>query len=162
MDPKNIQAQSAWDEEIEEFPRRSRAEMVGILGEEKLLPKNISPWFIVKLQSLLTILFTIMSALGTNVISFDPFWVSVLAGGLVGTIPTAIFALRLTLSEKTNNSHTGSYVIALVSGEFIKIVTTVCLVAALAWNVPNLQWLPMLGMYVMTLKCYWLAWYIKR
>ena len=43
MDPKNIQAQSAWDEEIEEFPRRSRAEMVGILGEEKLLPKNISP-----------------------------------------------------------------------------------------------------------------------
>lgn len=152
-----------WDEPEEEFLRRPKEEIIGIFGEERLQPKKISPWLVVKLQSLLTILFTIMSVLVSNEKSInDPFVISVLAGGVVGIVPTAIFALRLTFAEKSKASNTGGYVVALVSGEFIKIVTTVCLVAALAWQMPNLHWLAMLGMYVVTLKCYWLAWFIKR
>jgi ATP synthase protein I len=152
-----------WEEPEEEFLRRSREEMVGILGEERLLPKKISPWLVVKLQSLLTILFTIMSVLISNEKSINnPLVLSVIAGGIVGVVPTSIFALRLTLAEKARGTNTGTYVVALVSGEFIKIVTTVCLVVAFAWFMTNLHWLVMLGMYVVTLKCYWLAWFIKR
>ena len=152
-----------WEEPEEEFVRRPREEIVDIFGEEKLQPRKISPWLVVKLQSLLTILFTIMSVLVSNEKNTNnPLVVSVLAGGIVGIVPTAIFALRLTFAEKARVSNTGTYVVALVSGEFIKIVTTVCMVVAFAWFVPDLQWLVMLGMYVVTLKCYWLAWFIKR
>lgn len=152
-----------WEEPEEEFVRRPKEEIVGIFGEKKLQPKNISPWLVVKLQSLLTILFTIMSVLLSNEKSINnPFVLSVIAGGIVGVVPTAIFALRLTFAEKARVSNTGTYVVALVSGEFIKIVTTVCLVVAFAWFLPNLHWLVMLVMYVVTLKCYWLAWFIKR
>jgi ATP synthase protein I len=152
-----------WEEPEEEFTRRSRDEIVGIFGEKKLQPKKISPWLVVKLQSLLTILFTIMSVLLSNEKSIsNPLVMSVIAGGIVGVVPTAIFALRLTFAERAKASNTGGYVVALVSGEFIKIVTTVCLVAAFAWQLPGLDWLAMLAMYVVTLKCYWLAWFIKR
>lgn len=151
-----------WGEEDEDFPRRSKEEIARILGEENLLPKQISPWLVVKFQVALTILFTMLSVLGSNPVGWNQLAKSVLAGGVVGIVPTAIFALRLGMVKKTGIAQAGGYVVALVSGEFIKIVTTVCLVAALAWNVPNLGWLPMLGMYVLTLKCYWLAWLFKR
>jgi ATP synthase protein I len=104
-----------------------------------------------------------MSVLLSNEKSIsNPLVMSVIAGGIVGVVPTAIFALRLTFAERAKASNTGGYVVALVSGEFIKIVTTVCLVAAFAWQLPGLDWLAMLAMYVVTLKCYWLAWFIKR
>lgn len=151
-----------WDEEEEDFPRLSREEIARIVGEENLLPKQISPWLVVKFQIALTILFTMLSVLGSNPVGWNQLAKSVLAGGMVGVVPTAIFALRLGMVKKTGIAQAGGYVVALVSGEFIKIVTTVCLVALLAWNVPDLGWLPMLGMYVLTLKCYWLAWLFKR
>lgn len=151
-----------WDEEEDNFPRRSKEEIARIVGEENLLPKQISPWLVVKFQVALTILFTILSVLGSNPVGWNQLAKSVLAGGVVGIVPTAIFALRLSMVKKTGIAQAGGYVVALVSGEFIKIVTTVCLVAVIAWNVPNLGWLPMLGMYVLTLKCYWLAWLFKR
>lgn len=151
-----------WDEPEEVFVRRSQQEIVDILGADKLKPKIISPWLVVKLQSALTILFTILSVLGSNPVGMNSYAISFLAGGIVGIVPTAIFATRLTLANRRQSSNAGGYVVALVSGEFIKIVTTVALVAAIAWNIPNLMWLPMLVMYVLTLKCYWLAWFLKK
>lgn len=155
-------APTDWDEPEEVYVRRSQQEIVEILGEEQLKPKIISPWLVVKLQSALTILFTILSVLGSYPVGMNSLAVSFLAGGIVGIVPTAIFATRLSLVNRRQASNAGGYVVALVSGEFIKIVTTVALVAAIAWNVPNLMWLPMLGMYVLTLKCYWLAWFLKK
>lgn len=151
-----------WDEEEEEFPRRSKEEIARIVGEKNLLPKQISPWLVVKFQVALTILFTMLSVLGSNPVGWNQLAKSVLAGGVVGIVPTAVFALRLSMVKKTSKAAPGGYVVALVSGEFIKIVTTVALVAAIAWNVPELGWLPMLGMYVLTIKCYWLAWFFKQ
>jgi ATP synthase protein I len=151
-----------WDEEEDDFPRRSKEEIARIVGENNLIPQKISPWLVVKFQVVLTISFTILSVLGSNPVGWNQLAKSVLAGGIVGILPTAIFALRLSMEKKNETAQAAGFVVALVSGEFIKIVVTVCLVAALAWNVPNLGWLPMLGMYVLTLKCYWLAWLFKR
>lgn len=156
------QEPSHWDEEEDDFPRRSKEEIARIVGDENLLPKKISPWLVVKFQVVLTILFTMLSVLGSSPTGWNVLAKSVLAGGVVGIVPTAIFALRLSLANKAGNTHAGGYVVALVSGEFIKIMTTVGLVVAIAWNMPNLSWLPMLGMYVLTIKCYWLAWFYKN
>ena len=49
-----------WDEEEEDFPRLSREEIARIVGEENLLPKQISPWLVVKFQIALTIFFTML------------------------------------------------------------------------------------------------------
>lgn len=151
-----------WDDEEEIFPRRSKEEIARILGDESLLPRRVSPWRIVKFQVVLTILFTILSVLGSSPVGWSQLAKSVLAGGVVGVVPTAIFALRLSLVKKTGQVQPGSYVVALVSGEFIKILATVVLVAIIAWNAPNLKWLPMLVMYILTLKCYWLAWFFDK
>ena len=151
-----------WDEVEDEFPRRSKEEIARIVGDKNLLPKKISPWLVVKFQVVLTILFTILSVLGSSPVGWNLLAKSVLAGGVVGIVPTAIFALRLDLANKAGKAHAGGYVVALVSGEFIKIMTTIGLVVAIAWNVPTLRWLPMLGMYVLTIKCYWLAWFYKN
>jgi F0F1-type ATP synthase assembly protein I len=47
----------------------------------------------------------------------------------------------------------------VVSGEFIKIAVTIALFVWAALGIPDLQWIPLLVTYLVTLKCYWLAWF---
>jgi F0F1-type ATP synthase assembly protein I len=48
---------------------------------------------------------------------------------------------------------------AIVSGEFIKIAVTIAMFVWVAFSYPDLQWIPLLVTYFVTLKCYWLAWF---
>ena len=84
---------------------------------------------------------------------------SAFVGGCIGFFPAALFALRMGLANKQKNKSPGSLLAAVVSGEFLKIAVTIALFVGVALNYPDLQWIPLLITYVVTLKCYWLAWF---
>lgn len=154
-----------WDDKNlneDEYPRRSKEELIQLLGEEAFQKRTMSPLHIVKLQTFLTILFTMTAVLVNKPIELNSIAISVLSGGLVGILPTALFTWRLSIAAHAKRPNANAFAVALVSGEFLKIVTTVGLVAVMAWKIPGLRWLPMLGMYILTLKCYLLAWFLKR
>jgi len=82
-------------------------------------------------------------------------------GGLIGFLPSALFLLRLEAAKKNVKSSPGGYLTAVVSGEFIKILATILLFIGFALKQPDLKWIPLLVTYLVTLKCYLLAWFWK-
>jgi len=83
---------------------------------------------------------------------------SAFLGGLICVLPAVLFLARLEMAKKTQRLNPGSYLAALVSGEFIKIVVTLMLFLGIAFFLPGVHWVPLLVTYLLTLKCVWLAW----
>lgn len=73
---------------------------------------------------------------------------SALAGGAIGWIPSALFALRLSVQMS---------VASWVVGEGMKIGLTIAMFVAAAVFFPALNWLALLGAYIVVLKVYWVA-----
>jgi ATP synthase protein I len=55
----------------------------------------------------------------------------------------------------------GASILALVTGELLKIIATVAMFILVVVFYPGLVWFPLLLTYVLALKCYWLAWMLK-
>jgi ATP synthase protein I len=53
-------------------------------------------------------------------------------------------------------------VAGLVTGEIIKIIATIAMFFLAIVFYPDLDWLPLLLTYVLALKCYWLAWILRK
>jgi ATP synthase protein I len=53
-------------------------------------------------------------------------------------------------------------VAGLVTGEIIKIIATIAMFFLVIVFYPDLDWLPLLLTYVLALKCYWLAWILRK
>jgi ATP synthase protein I len=83
---------------------------------------------------------------------------SAFVGGFIGFFPASLLALRMSVSRRQKNRSPGSLLAAVVSGEFLKIAVTIALFVWVALRYPDLQWIPLLVTYLVTLKCYWLAW----
>jgi ATP synthase protein I len=56
----------------------------------------------------------------------------------------------------------GPSVVGLVTGEIIKIIATTAMFFLVIVFYPDLDWLPLLLTYVLALKCYWLAWILRK
>jgi ATP synthase protein I len=56
----------------------------------------------------------------------------------------------------------GLAVAGLVTGEIIKIIATIAMFFLAIVFYPDLDWLPLLLTYVLALKCYWLAWILRK
>jgi ATP synthase protein I len=72
--------------------------------------------------------------------------VSSLLGGLACALPNGLFALNLTqvgLLVRTRGAGSGgtAYAVALLAGEFLKVVLTVGLLVLIAWAYKNVVWL---------------------
>ena len=83
---------------------------------------------------------------------------SAFLGGLISVLPSALFLTRLELAKKSQRLNPGSFLAALVSGEFIKIAMTLMMFVGIAYLVPDVLWVPLLVTYLLALKCVWLAW----
>jgi ATP synthase protein I len=108
--------------------------------EEKMLR-------IVSLQLIATVVAGAVAAL----LGGWPAMFSAVLGGLCCVVPNGLFALRLFANAKR---------IAVANpmtffiGEFIKIALTVALLGATAWLYRDLNWLALLGGFIVALKSY--------
>jgi ATP synthase protein I len=84
---------------------------------------------------------------------------SALAGGAAVFAPNGLFALRLALSARRPQ---GAGVATFFVGEFVKLGSTVALLALIAWAYRDVVWLAMIVAIIAALKSYmvalWLRW----
>jgi ATP synthase protein I len=159
-----------WDNDLdnsEELPKPlTRAELEVILGSEALEPSIISVKRLFALQAFVTMLSCF--AWGWSVkgkpFGLDSSAISALLGGLIAIIPAGLFAIRARLlTKKVIESGVARLAVAgLVTGEIIKIIATIAMFFLVIVFYPDLDWLPLLLTYVLALKCYWLAWILRK
>jgi ATP synthase protein I len=148
-----------WDKPEEEVYRvLSKEEMTALQAGNAVKHPPLSPWRILLAQVVVTALsMAIWSIVGESA-GLSLYTQSAFLGGLISVLPSTLFLIRLELAAKTQVLNPGSYLAALVSGEFIKIVVTLMLFLGVAYWVPDVFWVPLLVTYVLALKCVWLAW----
>ena len=167
MIPKKDQSTQSrsWDEddqEVEVYRTLSEDEAKALFSSNKKAFATISPWLVVRIQLLMTgvcVLFWSIFAdpmEGRTLYTYSAFW-----GGFIGFFPVLVFALRVRMSRSMKNPSPGRMLSAIVSGELMKIALTVGLFLGVAFAIPNLQWLPLLVTYMVTLMSYWLAWFLR-
>ncbi len=163
MIPKKNQSapSQSWDvldEQENAFKVYSREEMDALKRANRKAFFSLSPWVIIGLQVATTLAMALVWSIFANPQELRPCFFSALLGGFIGFFPATLFALRLSVSKRQKNQNPGSLLAAVVSGEFLKIVVTIALFVGAALSIPDLQWIPLLITYLVTLKCYLLAW----
>ncbi|WP_245640581.1 ATP synthase subunit I [Polynucleobacter sinensis] len=149
-----------WDEPEEEVIRvYSKEEIVALQQSNATKYRALSPWKIILAQVLITAISMLFWSIFGEPVGVSLYTQSAFLGGLISVLPSALFLTRLELAKKTQILNPGNYLAALVSGEFIKIVTTLMLFIGIAYLIPGVHWVPLLVTYVLALKCVWLAWF---
>ncbi len=153
-----------WDNELddlnEDVKLYSKAELEEILGAKALRPSKISVKRLFVLQAIVTAISCIAWSAKGKPFGLESSAISALLGGLIAIVPAGLFALRAkVLAGKAAVS--GASVFALVTGELIKIIATIAMFFLVIVLYPQLDWLPLLLTYVLVLKCYVLAWFLK-
>jgi ATP synthase protein I len=109
---------------------------------------------IILLQILTTAVVSLLSAL----IGGAPAAISALLGGAACFIPNGLFALKLAAAaRRPQGTDAGVFLI----GEFVKVVSTIALLALIVATYKDLVWLAMLVSIIAVLKSYVLALLIK-
>ncbi|VVE70499.1 F0F1 ATP synthase subunit I [Pandoraea captiosa] len=149
-------AYEAWDDEQEQekpIVPLTRAQAERLFGPDVGRASSVTPFRVVGAQVLLSLIAT----LAWWLLSASPRDAALSAwlGGMIGWIPGALFALRLRISG--DRVSVGS----LVTGEAIKVATTIALLVAVAYGFPGVHWIALLITFVLTLKVYWLAMALK-
>ena len=148
-----------WDEPEEEVYRvLSKAEMVALQQSNATKYPALSPWKIILAQTAVTVVSMGVWSFFGEPVRVSLYTQSAFLGGLISVLPTALFLIRLELAKKSQRLNPGRFLAALISGEFIKIATTLMLFIGIAYFVPGVLWVPLLVTYVLALKCVWLAW----
>ena len=150
-----------WDDQDKQqlaYRTYSKEEMEALRRAKKKVFFTLSPWAVISAQMAVTVFSALCWSFFGNPIGLSLYTYSALWGGLIGVFPAALFALRLGVVKQMKNQTPGNLLVAIVSGEFIKIAVTIAMFVWVAFSYPDLKWIPLLVTYVITLKCYWLAW----
>lgn len=126
-----------------------------LLGKD-LEPKINSPWEIVIFQCVLTIVFTILVSLINVKFKVDGVVISILLGAVLGVLPNIAFIMRMQFNKKSYKKSAKRFVYTLVYAEFIKITFSVIIMFLVVRFIPQIKWLPFLGMFIITLQAHWL------
>ena len=78
-------------------------------------------------------------------------------GLMAVALPSTVFAVRLSLGNRT----AAGAVATFLTGEFLKVAATVCILAIVAKFYSPLIWWAMILVCVVTLKSYFLAFFVK-
>lgn len=151
-----------WGEDPDDsFKTLSKAEMEALRLNKPQNFVTVNAWFIVGIQIMATLFIACLCYLFASSNERAMYTNSAFVGGLIGFLPSALFLARLEAAKKNIKSSPGGYLSAVVSGEFIKILATILLFIYFAFNQPDLKWMPLLVTYLITLKCYFAAWFWK-
>jgi len=151
-----------WDE-IEEnsYKALTKEQMDALRKANPRSFASINSWWIVLSQVAITLFIAAACYLFSSRADKSVYTYSALVGGSIGFLPSALFLMRIEAAKKNIKSSPGGFLAALVSGEFIKILATIVLFIGFALKQPDLNWIPLLVTYLVTLKCYLLAWFWK-
>jgi ATP synthase protein I len=97
-------------------------------------------------------------ALLTWLVAGEAAGVSALLGGAACFVPNGLFALRLAMSARRPG---GAGMSTFFVGEFLKIGSTIALIALIAWVWKDVVWLAMIVAIIAALKSYMLALLIR-
>jgi len=149
------------DESLDsEYKKLTRDQAKALFTKNQLATKITSPWQIVKLQSFLTIAFTIEAEVYSLIFDENNLALSVLLGGILGVFPSIVFIIRIQAVKKSLNAR--KFISSWMYAEVIKITLTLTIIIVVIRLVPNLNWLFFLGMFVLTLQSYWLIGLLKK
>jgi len=111
---------------------------------------------IVILQILATLIVAAACGLlgGANAVHAVHAALSALAGGAAVFVPNGLFALRLAASARRPQ---GASVATFFVGEFVKLGSTIALLALLAWAYEDVVWLAAVVAIIAALKSYMVA-----
>lgn len=84
--------------------------------------------------------------------------VSALLGGAACFVPNGLFALRLAVAAQRPG---GTNVATFFVGEFLKIGSTIALLALIAWVWKDVVWLAMIVAVIAALKSYLIALFFR-
>ena len=118
---------------------------------------SVSPWMVLTGQLLVGVVVAVIAWAATGLQSTG--W-SAFYGALAVVIPGALFAHGLTRKLSTKNP--GAAVTGFFLWEMVKIGLTVAMLVAAPRLVSELSWLAMLAGFVVTMKVYWLAVWLRR
>ena len=104
---------------------------------------------VVVLQVVATLVVALLAAL----VSGQAAAVSALLGGAAGFVPNGLFALRLAAAARSGRSGIGTFFV----GEFVKVGSTVALVALIAWSYRDVVWPALVFAVIAALKSYLIA-----
>lgn len=138
----------------------TKAEMEALLGSALLKPSRVTVKRLLVLQGLVTVVCAATWSVMNGSFGLNTAAISALYGGLAALVPAVLFAARAKVLGGHANA-VGSTIFALVTGELLKIIATVAIFILVIVFYPELDWLPLLLTYVITLKCYLLAWLYK-
>jgi len=148
-----------WDEPEEEVIRvYSKDEIVALQQSNATKYRILSPWKVLLAQVLITVISMVFWSFFGEPVGVSLYTQSAFLGGLISVLPSALFLTRLEVAKKSQRLNPGSFLAALVSGEFIKIAVTLVMFLGIAYLVPGVLWVPLLVTYLLALKCVWLAW----
>jgi ATP synthase protein I len=139
----------------------TRAEMEALLGRALLRPSRVTVKGLLILQGLVTIISGLAWSATGNQFGLGSSAISAIFGGLIAVVPGILFAARAKVLSTRANA-LGLTVFALVTGELLKIIATIAMFILVIMFYPDLDWLPLLLTYVLALKCYWLAFILRK
>ncbi len=155
---------SSWDNDLEDFEEfkkpLSKSELEALLGANALKPSRMTIGRILLMQVVVTLLSGIAWSAKGKAFSLDSPAISAVLGGLAALVPALLFALRTRMMTGGVNV-AGASILALVTGELLKIIATVAMFILVVIFYPGLVWFPLLLTYILALKCYWLAWIFR-
>ena len=117
---------------------------------------SVSPWSVLAGQLLVGIVVALVAWAVTGLQNAG--W-SAFYGALAVVVPGAVFARGMTRKVSTTNP--GTAVTGFFMWEMVKIGLTVAMLVAAPRAVLDLSWLAMLAGFVVTMKVYWLAMWLR-
>ena len=125
---------------------------------QALREKNpmLTPWAVLMVQAGCAVVVAVVSWLLTG--RAEAGW-SALYGATAVVIPGALFARGLS---RVSLDSPGAAVAGFFVWEMVKIALTVAMLVAAPKLVVNLSWLAMLAGFVVTMKAYWLAIWLRK
>lgn len=149
-----------WNDDLagsdESVKSLTKAEIEALLGSALLKPSRVTVRRLLILQAIVMMVSAAAWSATGKSFNLDSAVMSAIFGGLAALVPSALFAVRAKFLVGRANA-IGSTVFALVTGELLKIIATVAIFILVIVFYPDLEWLPLLLTYVITLKCYLLA-----
>lgn len=117
---------------------------------------SISPWWVVRVQVLVGSVVALVAGLWFADMRMA--W-SAGYGALAVVIPAALFARGL--SRQRSVAHSSAAITGFMVWEMVKIALTVAMLVAAPRLVSQLSWLALLAGFVVTMKVYWVAMWLR-
>ena len=150
-----------YEESLEpEYIKLTHDQARKLFTENQLAVKVSSPWQIVGLQGFLTVFFTTLAAIYSLMFDEKHLILSVVLGGALGVLPNIVFIIRIQAVKKSLDAR--KFIRSLMYAEVIKITFTFTIIFLAIRLAPNLNWIPFLGMFFVTLQSYWLIGFLKK